>query len=200
MKRLFWITVLGACVSATASAQEITYGPEAGVNLSNVSGDMPNTDMKLGIKAGAVVNIPAGGGFYLQPGLFFSQKGYQSAILGIDTRFNLNYVELPVNILYMFDLGNAGAIFASAGMYAALAVNGTIKIEDVSKDIDFGSDGDEKKRFDYGANFGIGYETRWGIYLRGQYGLGLANVTADDDFSMKNNGIQITLGYLFGNR
>ena len=84
MKRLFWITVLGACVSATASAQEITYGPEAGVNLSNVSGDMPNTDMKLGIKAGAVVNIPAGGGFYLQPGLFFSQKGYQSAILGID--------------------------------------------------------------------------------------------------------------------
>jgi len=198
MKKLLLVAALGTCFSGAISAQELTYGPEAGVNLANVSGDMPNTSMKLGLKAGAVVNIPAGGGFYLQPGLFFSQKGFKTEILGIKATTNINYIELPVNVLYRFDLGNAGGIFVSAGMYAAFATNGKVKSGDMSHNIEFGSDAGEMKRFDYGANFGLGYETPWGVYVRGQYGLGLANVSADDDFSMKNNTIQITLGYLLG--
>jgi len=200
MKRLLLITALGVSFTGIASAQEVTYGPEVGINLANVSGDLPNTDMKPGIKAGAVVNLPAGGGFYIQPGLFFSQKGYKTSILGIEAKTTINYIELPVNVLYRLDLGNAGGIFASAGMYAAFATNGKVKSGDLSHDIDFGGDAGEMKRFDYGANFGLGYETPWGVYVRGQYGLGLANLSNDDDFKMKNNTIQITLGYLFGNR
>lgn len=200
MKRILLITALGFSFTGIVSAQEITYGPEVGINLANVSGDMPNTDMKLGIKAGAVVNIPAGGGFYLQPGLFFSQKGFKTSVLSIEATTAINYIELPVNVLYRVDLGNAGGIFVSAGMYAAFATNGKVKSGDLSRNIEFGSDAGEMKRFDYGANFGLGYETPWGVYVRGQYGLGLANISGDDDFKMKNNTIQITLGYLLGNR
>jgi hypothetical protein len=206
MKKLILAATITAIAAGSVTAQELTFGPEIGINLSNVSGDVPNTDMKLGLKVGGVVNIPAGGGFYLQPGLFFHQKGYKTSaeILGVKSSgtTNFNYIELPVNILYRVDLGNAGGIFASAGMYAAYAVSGktkgelgTIKGEEKIK---FGSEANELKPFDWGTNFGLGYETPWGVYVRGQYGLGFGNLSNTDNFSVKNNSIQISVGYLLG--
>lgn len=206
MKKLILAASFTAIAAGSTTAQELTFGPEVGINLSNVSGDLPNTDMKIGLKAGAVANIPAGGGFYLQPGLFFHQKGFKtsSEILGIKATgtVNLNYIELPVNVLYRVDLGNAGGIFASAGMYAAYAISGKTKSEAAglkdNEKIDFGSGVGETKPFDWGANFGLGYETPWGVYVRGQYGLGLGNLSNVDDFSVKNNSIQVSVGYLIG--
>lgn len=206
MKKLILAASFTAIAASSTTAQELTFGPEVGINLSNVGGDVSNTDMKIGLKAGVVANIPAGGGFYLQPGLFFSQKGFKtsSEFLGVKATgtTNLNYLELPVNVLYRFDLGNAGGIFASAGMYAAYAVSGKTKSEvlgiETSDKIDFGSGISETKPFDWGANFGLGYETPWGVYVRGQYGLGLGNLSNVDDYKVKNNSIQITLGYLIG--
>lgn len=206
MKKLILAASFTAIAAGSTTAQELTFAPEVGINLSNVSGDVSNTDMKIGLKVGGVVNIPAGGGFYLQPGLFFHQKGFKtsSEMLGIKatSTTNFNYLELPVNVLYRVDLGNAGGIFASAGMYAAYAVSGKVKGEvagiEASEKVDFGSGADEMKPFDWGANFGLGYETPWGVYVRGQYGLGLGNLSNVDDFSVKNNSIQISVGYLIG--
>lgn len=190
-----------------AKAQQVTFAPEVGLNLFNQTQKLGNTelspDYKVGFKAGGVVNIPVVAGFYIQPGLFYSTKGfkYSDEVLGIktETSTNLGYIEVPVNALYRFDLGNAGGLFVSAGPYAAFAVNGknktTVGSIETKNDIEFGSDPGETKRFDYGLNAGLGYETPWGVYVRAQYGLGLANLTNVDNGTVRNKGFQFSLGF-----
>lgn len=210
MKKSILITSMSLLAVGT-QAQQITFAPEIGLNLFKQTNKVGNTeatsDFKTGFKAGGVVNIPVAAGFYIQPGIFYSTKGakFSSDILGTKTEIstNLGYIEIPVNALYRFDLGNAGGIFVSAGPYAALAVNGKTKTSvnilgfetKTSQNVAFGSDAGEMKRFDYGINAGLGYETPWGVYVRAQYGLGLANLANSDNASTKNKGFQFSLGF-----
>jgi hypothetical protein len=205
MKKTFLIASMS--LFALGAKAQVTFAPEVGLNLFNQTqklGDTKlGTDSKIGFKAGGVVNIPVVAGFYIQPGVFYSTKGfkYNLDILGIksESTTNLGYIEVPVNALYRFDLGNAGGFFVSAGPYAAFAVNGKTKTEalgvETKTNVEFGSDAGEMKRFDYGLNAGIGYETPWGVYVRAQYGLGLANLTNVDNATAKNNGFQFSLGF-----
>lgn len=202
-------TILVASMSlfAFGAKAQVSFAPEVGLNLFNQTQKLGSAelspDSKVGFKAGGVVNIPVVAGFYVQPGVFYSTKGfkYSSDLLGIKTESstNLGYIEVPVNALYRFDLGNAGGIFVSAGPYAAFAVNGktktTVASIETKTDVEFGSDAGETKRFDYGLNAGLGYETPWGVYVRAQYGLGLANLSNVDNGTVKNKGFQFSLGF-----
>lgn len=200
-------TILVASMSlfAFGAKAQVSFAPEVGLNLFSQTqklGSLEGSpDSKVGFKAGGVVNIPVVAGFYVQPGIFYSTKGfkYNDGILGSESSTNLGYIEVPVNALYRFDLGNAGGIFVSAGPYAAFAVNGKTKTTllgvETKTDVEFGSDATETKRFDYGLNAGVGYETPWGVYVRAQYGLGLANLSNIDDGTVKNKGFQFSLGF-----
>ncbi len=161
-------------IALGAKAQQVVFAPEVGLNLFNQTQKLGNTelspDYKVGFKAGGVVNIPVAAGFYIQPGVFYSTKGfkYSTEVLGIktETSTNLGYIEVPVNALYRFDLGNAGGLFVSAGPYAAFAVNGknktTVGSVETKNNVEFGSDANETKRFDYGLNAGLGYANTLG--------------------------------------
>ncbi|PSK93324.1 porin family protein [Taibaiella chishuiensis] len=211
MKKTFLVTSMASLLALGANAQQVTFAPEIGLNIFNQTrkaGNLElNSDSKIGFKAGGVVNIPVVAGFYIQPGIFYSTKGFKSTtdagILKTETTVNIGYVEIPVNALYRFDLGNAGGLFVSAGPYAALATNGKVKntittlgIETKTSDnVKFGSDADETKRFDYGLNAGLGYETPWGVYLRAQYGFGFANLSNNNNATVKNKGFQLSLGF-----
>lgn len=211
MKKTFLVTSMTSLLALSAGAQQITFAPEIGLNLFNQTQKLSNlemsTDAKIGFKAGGVVNIPVVAGFYIQPGLFYTTKGYKfttnAGIVRTETSANIGYIEIPVNALYRFDLGNAGGLFVSAGPYAALATNGKVKntvttlgIEAKTSDnIEFGGDPGDTKRFDYGLNAGLGYETPWGVYVRAQYGFGLANLSNFDNGTVKNKGFQFSLGF-----
>lgn len=210
MKKTILIASM-SLIALGAKAQQVTFAPEVGLNLFNQTQKLGNTelspDYKVGFKAGGVVNIPVVAGFYIQPGVFYSTKGWKlnSELLGVKTDIsnNLGYIEVPVNALYRFDLGNAGGLFVSAGPYAAIAVNGktktTVNIAGIetenSENTKFGGDAGELKRFDYGLNAGLGYETPWGVYVRAQYGLGLANLSNVDNSTIRNKGFQFSLGF-----
>ena len=200
-------TILVASMSlfAFGAKAQVSFAPEVGLNLFNQTQKLGSAELssgsKVGFKAGGVVNIPVVAGFYVQPGIFYSTKGfkYNGDLPGIESSTNLGYIEVPVNALYRFDLGNAGGIFVSAGPYAAFAVNGKTKTTllgvETKTDVEFGSDAGETKRFDYGLNAGLGYETPWGVYVRAQYGLGLANLSNINDGTVKNKGFQFSLGF-----
>jgi len=218
MKKII-LTVATALIAQNIFAQ-ISIAPEAGINLSNVTikdddGNKDDYSSKVGLRAGAYVNIPVAKGFFIQPGLLYSMKGAQTSqtqsILGytatVKASINMSYLEIPLNIGYDYDFGKAGGIFATAGPYLGYGLSGKAKAsakvtgmpeQKTENDINFGSGDDEVKRIDYGLNFGAGYRSPFGVYARIQYGLGLANISnGDGDASIKHKGWALSLGYAF---
>lgn len=208
MKKLILIAV-AAMAGIQANAQ-LSINPEAGLNIGNASykidGNKQSTSSVLGYKAGVVLDIGIAKGFYIQPGVFYSLKGaqinYSSALLSGNIKSSLDYIEIPLNFAYRYELGNAGAVFAAAGPYMGLGMKGKNKttvtgMATVEDDVVFGDAADEVKKIDYGVNFGVGYISPIGIYVRAQYGLGLANLSNADKVSAQNRVWGISLGYAF---
>lgn len=203
--------VTGACMQANA---QLSINPEAGLNISNASykldGDKQSTSSVLAYKAGVVLDIGIAKGFYLQPGIFYSVKGaqinYDLGILGSGhVKSSVDYLEIPLNLAYRYELGNAGAVFAAAGPYIGIGMKGKNKAEvtvptgipSQETDVKFGDADDEVKKIDYGVNFGVGYISPVGLYLRVQYGLGLANLANASMVSSKTRVLGISVGYAF---
>jgi len=198
-------------ISTAAMAQQITIDPEVGLNFGKIrtkisDNSSESDDNKTGLRIGAGVNIGLSQGFYVKPGLYYGNKGSQTSsnTLG-DYKTNLHYLELPVNLGYQYKIngGKAGGIFAEAGPYIAYAISGKYKGDNIpvigstETDIEFGSGTTETNAFDWGFNFGGGYESPWGVYLKAQYGLGLGNLSNVDDVKSNNRGWGLSLGYRF---
>jgi len=87
MKKMM-ILLAGAFTISSAAQAQISIAPELGLNLANMHGKQTyagqeyksDGGIKLGVKAGANVNIPLSTRFVLQPGLFYSikQVSYQA--------------------------------------------------------------------------------------------------------------------------
>jgi hypothetical protein len=197
MKKLF-IVAMVALMAAGVNAQ-VKYGVKAGVNFSSfnesTAGISASTSSTTGFNAGVVAEIPAATNFVIQPGLLISQKGGKVDISSIKPL----YLELPVNAMYKFALGESVKFLIFAGPYLAYGIGGTAKDGTNSQSIKYGSDGD-MKAFDFGLNFGPGIEYK-NFQLTGQYSLGLANIaTASSDVSAKNRGFSVSLAYFFGGK
>ncbi len=196
MKKLILSAAVIAATAVGANAQ-LSLNPEAGVNFAN----MTDGDMITAWKAGALVNIGVYKGFYIEPGIFYSVKGTKATEnippLGtVEAKMNLNYLEIPVNLGYRYDFANAGGIFVTAGPYMGIGLNGKAKVSSngMSADADLKA-GDDFERIDFGLNFSLGYMSPWGVYIRGQYGLGLKD--AVEGGSSKHSVIGVSLGYAF---
>ncbi len=223
MKKILTITGFSILLASQSIAQRITIGPEAGLNISNqvtkINGDRLESDPKLGLKIGGIVDIGLTRTFSIQPGLFFSQKGskvedvsYRS--LGnlsyremerYDTR--LNYVELPLNLQFYFGRPRTGCFFVGGGPYVAFLLGGKEKytwesrLADGSRaiidsrsenyDLEIGDDAreDDVKGADAGLNFNLGYMTRHGFFVRGNMGVGLSNLLPGGDSDFRQNNI-----------
>lgn len=59
----------------------------------------------------------------------------------------------------------------------------------------FGNKSTENNPFDWGFNFGLGYSTPWGVYVKGSYGLGMGNLSNEKNTEIKNDYWNISLGY-----
>ncbi|NQW45764.1 MAG: PorT family protein, partial [Deltaproteobacteria bacterium] len=105
--------------SATEKAAKrgLVLGLGGGLVLGDLSID-PNvteSDWKKGMSLGLFLEIPIGyGTFSLQPGLGFSQKGYEES----STSLGLNYLDLPLLIKVGFLQGDV-VPYLTAGPYVA---------------------------------------------------------------------------------
>ncbi len=123
----------------------------------------------------------------------------------VKTRFNPIYVQVPLNLVILAPLDKRNGLFFNAGPYIAIGVGGKSKTDSKigaltsssSSSIKFSNDDpftseqddaayDKLKRFDYGLNFGGGFQFQH-LILKVNYGLGLAKInstesnnTADD--------------------
>lgn len=190
MKKLVLIAI--AAFGAMQANAQLSINPEVGVNFAqtNANGDKFLT----GLKAGAVADIDIAKGFYIQPGLLYSMKGWKAEGLGATSKVQLNYLEIPLSLGYRYDFGNAGGIFATAGPYLGIGLNGksTATVAGISADVDMKA-GKDFERLDWGMNLSVGYISPIGVYIRGQYGMGFSNVYSNT----KNRVLGVSIGYAF---
>jgi hypothetical protein len=202
-KLLFTIALL--TVTALTFAQTINFGIRAGLNLSKQSADNANNygaSSLAGFNAGGIVDIGFKS-FSIQPGVFFSTKGEKNTPEGenIAYKTTLNYIEVPVNLLYKSTIAAKTNIHFGGGPYIAygLSENVTANGQPYSTNNTFNF-----KNPDYGVNFIAGLTLNHLIIDAG-YGLGVANLlsqtiiheSGSSDVTIKNRVISLSVGYLF---
>lgn len=97
-------------------------------------------------------------------------------------------------------LGEGFKISPYAGAYGGYALNGKFKWGDISADM-YKNDSEEDmlddKRFDYGANLGVGFLFGNKVVLSAQYSHGLANLSGDSDVKINTRALSAGLTFLF---
>ena len=189
-------------------AQSVSFGVKAGLNFSNVSssggGLTVTTSSTTGFHVGAVADIGFGN-LSLQPGVLYSTKGGSLNFSGGADKLTLNYVEVPVNLLYNIPVG-VGKLFIGGGPYVAFGLSGKSTLSGTatstgsgseSQSITFGSASGDVKNPDFGVNILGGFRFKSGFSLSAGYGIGLANLSNESSISTKNNALSFSIGYFF---
>ena len=220
MKKSFLLFIL-VIVAAGLYGQTISYGIDAGLNLTKLSVtsysppgsgiSVPVSDSYLrGFHAGGVVDIRFDS-FSIQPGVLFSTKGSNSAFSFSQSFFGqtvtasskikttLDYVELPLNFIYRLDAGD-GNIFIGAGPYLGIGLSGKEVANSITngtpstttQNLTFGSGQNDIKNPDFGINGLIGYQFNIGLSISAGYGLGLVSSSGSNG-SGKNQGYSFSL-------
>lgn len=244
MTRLFipLLAVSGlALVAAPASAQ-ITFsiGPKVGYSLSSARftvADYPDyfttpSTYHSGFEAGVVAQLAFGGHLAVQPAVLYARKApgygthsyYQPNDFSYkqDYELKLNYLVVPVNLLYsQRPNGRGGQVFA--GPYVGFLLGGTYQSTTGSargSSVSGGAtaSGDVKtgdtyansntyyiRQLDAGAQVGVGYGFD-ALQVQASFSLGLRNIGADyapnagnpyEAPVIRNRGFQLSAAYLF---
>lgn len=77
----------GAYLSDIQAQDKVTWGIRGGLNISNIGGNIKDDDhlggnhisfpAKVGFNLGVIADIELGKSFYLQPGFYYSNKGFK---------------------------------------------------------------------------------------------------------------------------
>jgi len=194
MKKILF-TVFAVCIMFAASAQ-FKGGLKAGVNLSSSkweAGDGAFSESYSGTSfhVGAYGNFALSDAISIQPELLYNNIVHGTkADFGDD--ITTTYLSIPVMFVYGF-ADNKFNVQAGPQLGILLSTDPSeIKDDDGVTGTDF------SLNFGAGANFGK-------FNLTARYCLGLSNIAGSaftdlvDDFSIKNNNFQISVGYqLFG--
>lgn len=232
MKRTGLLIIFLNSLLLGAQAQ-VSLGIRSGYTAANmkISGDVRS---ELGDVSGAmqtfhgwhldlVINMPLQHGFYLQPVVRYITKGTRfqetripkaelnGVYIPTGSRMKLNYLELPVNLVYKYPLG-IGNITGGFGPYVAYGLQGRYdfdimqngrSITQNSKQVQFSRRSDDNLAvvrmypWDAGANFMLGYEFNNGLMVGANYSMGLTDIDRIDKMSSKNQYLGVSVGFLF---
>lgn len=212
MKKLFAGIAL-LFIYANSNAQLVYV--QGGLNLANISttssGHTEDNNMLPTFNAGITGRFGLSKTVDLESGVLLTGQGskaesyFNGGANYVKTRFNPIYVQVPLNLVILAPLDKRNGLFFNAGPYIAIGVGGKSKTDSKigaltsssSSSIKFSNDDpftseqddaayDKLKRFDYGLNFGGGFQFQH-LILKVNYGLGLAKInstesnnTADD--------------------
>lgn len=212
MKKVF-LFVAALSLATVVSAQKI--GLKAGVNLAGQSIKLADkkvdNKMILGYQVGAILTMPIGP-IELEANLLLSAKGSkleeETNLMGISSKVtsktNLLYLDIPVKINYVMDLGPLG-VFVGVGPTFAYGISGKEKskasvdgksVEKNSK-IKWGSKPTEAKPFSIGLGFQGGVVLMDKIRVGASYDMGLSSISNAKGVTGKNNVFTIFAAYMF---
>lgn len=206
MKKIIHVSILTIfCFIVNAQEKptdksDISFGLKGGLNFSLITGDdTDDFDGKVSFHVGTVVEFPISEKFSIQPELLYSEQGDKGTFDGMEIKFKLNYLNLPVMAKYYLSEGFSLEAGPQLGMMLSSKASGggvSVDIKDLIKDVDFG------------LGFGLGYKLENGLNFSGRYYVGIANIAESSgsllgetistgDSTNHNNVFQLSLGYFF---
>lgn len=162
MKKLA-ITIMFAAISSFAMAQSFSFGPKAGLNISNYTGGNIESDARVGYHLGGLLNFGIGNHFSIQPEVLFSTIGAKVDRSGNKDDFKISYVTVPV----MLKLKTTGGFYVELGPQVGFRTSTNIPnqtIENFANNLDLAAAG------------GIGYQSNIGLGIGVRYIAGLSKV------------------------
>ena len=201
--------------------QKTSFGIRAGIAHSGLRGEamtnlqemidfskgMITTKDRTGFFAGGYASIPVGPAFSVEPGLYYTQRGYAMrgeldskgwSVLGANAKAQLNthYIDLPVVLkasiggLQLF----AGPQFSYLAKADLRATAGALGFNVYNRKWDAT---DEVNRFDAGFTGGIGFRFNSGVNISASYDHGLVKTDANERFEAYNRTLKVGVGFSF---
>lgn len=190
----------------------VTAGVSLNQQLDDYEGETTYNQGKVGFYGGLQGDWMLNKNWSIQPALIYTMKGGQQernfSYMGneglehhvqVKNKNTLNYVQIPVNIVYKIHVGESGSIIVGVGGYAStlLAADAKYKVKNEinGNAIDAQSDEqhrkislgnkttDELKRFDSGLTGVLGFELSSGLVAKAGIDVGLMNIVNSDDVS-----------------
>ncbi len=196
MKKLF---ILLAFVFVTGVSFSQGLGFRGSIGVSNVIADkeplLSTFENKIAYSFGVDYDAKIFGFLHFNPAVLYSSKGFgfkydDGALIKIENTYNLNYIEVPMDLLLKFHLGENFSVAAFGGPYAAYLISASSSKDSLVEDDDY-------NEIDYGAQFGVGlYFNHFNI--RAFYSFGLNDIYKEKTFSnnkFQNEVLGVTLGY-----
>ncbi len=210
MKNLVLGLVLTTVVALSSKAQVYVQG---GLNLANISkttdGQTEDNNMLPSFNVGILGRFDLAPMFDLETGLLLTGHGSKAETYFtngnyVKTKFNPLYLQVPLNAVVKIPMAKESSVFFHAGPYVAMGIGGKSKREiktlisttNEESSIAFSNDDpftsqqedagyNKLKRFDYGLNFGGGFQFQH-VILKANYGLGLAKINSTESNNTEN--------------
>jgi hypothetical protein len=216
MKKLLLILCLTGFTTITF-AQSFNLGVKAGVNLSNLAfsgtGYNLGNQNTTGFHAGLIADIGFQQ-FSIQPGLFFITKGTKSTYsiennseqnAGTETlKTTLNYLELPINLLYKIQVAPIAKVYLGGGPYLGYGLSASNEEFTTPasgptshSSLSFGGGFPHYRNPDYGVNFIAGIEMAKRFTIDLNYSVGLGNLAYPANAKLQNRSAGLSVGYWF---
>ncbi|HKL34464.1 MAG TPA: porin family protein [Tangfeifania sp.] len=207
--KILFLSLILLSASIYTFGQNSRFGFKGGLNLSNMTVEgNDDSNLKAGFHAGVFNKIGITESFSIQPELLYSAKGFklnydESAIADGETQFNLNYIDLPVKLVFNlsrdfeFQLGPYFSYLAGANVDTDAEVLEFFNIDSTDE-----LDRENFNAFEVGLTGGLGF-TIDPLVFGFNYNLGLTQVAKDDEPTevmlgdAKNTVIQVYAGILF---
>ncbi|TLV03721.1 porin family protein [Dyadobacter luticola] len=169
MKKLLFAIALFFSVQ-TAFAQSFSFGPKAGLNISNYTGGNIESDALVGYHLGGMLNFGLGRVFSIQPEVLFSTQGAKVDRGGTKSDFKINYVTLPI----MLKFKSSGGFYFEFGPQVGFRASSNVPDQTIDN---------FAKNLDLGGGVGIGYQSPIGLGIGARYVAGFSKV---GDFTGQN--------------
>lgn len=189
MKKFFLIILIVFTASFKTIAQEgVHIGLKGGLNLSNMnSDDFADSSLRAGLHLGVLAEIPIGTTFSIQPEILYSTHGTEAdvTLLGgnpMDIGYHLDYIQVPI----LAKIYLASSLSIELGPSLNVLVNENIG----------GEKTDIGKSLEFGGGLGVTYAFSSSFFAGIRYIHGFTDALDQDNGSIRNNGLQIGVGYL----
>jgi len=175
--------------TATIFAQYSSIGLKAGLNVSNLDNSGFDMGSKLGFHGGLLAHVHLAPSLALQPEVMYSNQGAKYTIAGVEHDLNLNYINIPVQLQYMFNNGFRLQTGPQVGFLAGVKdkVNESETNYFTSQDF---------KTVDFSWSAGLSYLSASGLGVDGRYNFGISDINNAGSNEIKNNVFQLGLFYM----
>jgi len=221
MKKQILLFVSVALSTLAIAQTKPTFGVKGGVSHAGLQGDAVTslqslidfsngaitTGNRTGFFAGGYANIPVTEQFSIEPGIYYSQKGYElkgsfnikgAEFLSANAKAQLNttYIDIPVLVKVTF---SGLQIFAGPQVsYLADAklrtTAGALGFNIVDNTMDAKS---QFNQWDVALTGGIGYQFGNGVNISAAYDHGLSKVDNAQNFDSYNRAFKVGVGFRF---